>query len=73
MQDNQRDAWIRAYLNDVFNGHNLQSLDKYMTANLVSHWLGDRGLQGRDAWREAMANRRLSRCRLSVERRLLRR
>ena len=56
MQDNQRDAWIRAYLKDVFNGHNLQSLDKYMSANLVSHWLGDRSLQGRDAWREAMAN-----------------
>jgi predicted ester cyclase len=56
MQDDQRDAWIRAYLKDVFNAHNLQSLDKYMSANLVSHWLGDRSLQGRDAWREAMAN-----------------
>src|SRR5262245_22306011 len=55
MQDHQRDAWIRAYLEDVFNGHNLQSLDKYMTANLISHWLGDRSLQGRDAWKEAMA------------------
>jgi hypothetical protein len=27
-----------------------------MTANLVSHWLGDRSLQGREAWRDAMAN-----------------
>jgi hypothetical protein len=35
-----RDAWVRAYLEDVFNGHNVQSLDKYMTENLVSHWLG---------------------------------
>ena len=42
MSADQRDAWVRAYLEDVFNGHNLQSLDKYMTANLVSHWLGDR-------------------------------
>ena len=51
-----RDAWVRAYLEDVFNRHNLQSLDKYMTENFVSHWLGDRSLQGRKAWREAMAN-----------------
>ena len=35
MSADQRDAWVRAYLEDVFNGHNLQSLDKYMTANLV--------------------------------------
>ena len=47
---------VRAYLEDVFNGHNLQSLDKYMTENLVSHWLGDRSLHGQEAWREAMAN-----------------
>ena len=56
MSVDQRDAWVRAYLEDVFNGHNLQSLDKYMTANLVSHWLGDRSLHGPEAWREAMAN-----------------
>ena len=31
MSVDQRDAWVRAYLEDVFNGHNLQSLDKYMT------------------------------------------
>ena len=56
MPVDQRDAWVRTYLEDVFNGHNLQSLDKYMTENLISHWLGDRNLQGREAWREAMAN-----------------
>ena len=56
MPIDQRDAWVRAYLEDVFNGHNLQSLDKYMTENIVSHWLGDRSLNGREAWREAMAN-----------------
>jgi predicted ester cyclase len=55
MPVDQRDAWVRAYLEDVFNGHNLQSLDKYMTETLISHWLGDRNLQGREAWREAMA------------------
>ena len=56
MSVDQLDAWVRAYLEDVFNGHNLQSLDKYMTANLVSHWLGDRSLHGPEAWREAMSN-----------------
>ena len=30
--------------------------DKYMTENLVSHWLGDKSLHGREAWTEAMAN-----------------
>jgi len=35
----------------------LQSaIDKYVTENLVSHWLGDRSLKGPEAWREAMAN-----------------
>ena len=42
----QRDAAVRAYLEDVFTGHNLKSLDKYMTEDLVSHWLGDRSLHG---------------------------
>ena len=51
MSVDQRDAWVRAYLEDVFNGHNLQSLDKYMTANLVSHCLGDRSLHGPEAWK----------------------
>ena len=55
MPVDQRDAAVRAYLEDVFNGHNLKSLDKYMTGDLVSHWLGDRGLHGIEAWRDAMA------------------
>jgi predicted ester cyclase len=56
MSTDPRDAWVRAYLEDVFNGHNLQSLDKYISENLVSHWLGDRSLLGREAWRAAMGN-----------------
>jgi SnoaL-like polyketide cyclase len=56
MPVDQRDAWVRTYLEDVFNGHNVRSLDKYMTENLISHWLGDRNLQGREAWGEAMAS-----------------
>jgi predicted ester cyclase len=51
----QRDAAVRAYLDDVFNGHNLGSLDKYWIEDLVSHWMGDRSLHGLPAWREAMA------------------
>ena len=47
----QRDAWVRTYLEDVFNGHNLRLLEKYQTENLVSHWLGDQSLHGREAWR----------------------
>ena len=56
MPVDQRDAAVRAYLEDVFNGHNLKSLDKYMTGDLVSHWLGDRSLHGIEAWREAMGS-----------------
>ena len=54
MAVDRRDAAVRAYLEDVFNGHNLKSLDKYMTDDLVSHWLGDRSLHGIPAWRDAM-------------------
>jgi len=50
MPEHQRDAWVSDYLEDVFNGHNLESLDKYMTEDIVSHWLGDRSLNGREAW-----------------------
>jgi predicted ester cyclase len=55
MPVDQRDAAVRAYLDDVFNGHNLGSLDKYWIEDLVSHWMGDRSLHGLPAWREAMA------------------
>ena len=55
MPVDQRDAAVRAYLDDVFKGHNLKSLDKYMKEDLVSHWLGDRSLHGIEAWRAAWA------------------
>jgi hypothetical protein len=74
MPVDQPDAWVRTYLEDVFNGHNLQSLNKYMTENFVSNWLGDRDLKGREAWRAASQFLRcISRCRLHPERPLLRR
>lgn len=56
MSENGRDRWVRHYLEAVFNGHDLESLDRYMTENFVSHWLGDRSLQGREGWTMAMAN-----------------
>jgi hypothetical protein len=31
MPVDQRDAAVRTYLEDVFNDHNLRSLDKYIT------------------------------------------
>ena len=31
----QRDAAVRTYIDDVFNQHNLGSLDKYWAADLV--------------------------------------
>ncbi len=54
MPVDHRDAWVRAYLADVFNDHNLQSLGKYMSENLAL--AGRPGLHGQEAWREAMAN-----------------
>ena len=56
MPVDHHEAMVRAYLEDVFNRHNLRSLDKYMSADLVSHWLGDRSLRGIPAWKEAMAS-----------------
>jgi predicted ester cyclase len=50
----QHEAMTRAYLEDVFNRHNLPGLDKYMSADMISHWLGDRTLNGMQAWKEGM-------------------
>jgi predicted ester cyclase len=55
MPNDPRDAAVRAYLEDLFNQHKLGSLDKYMAADMVSHWLGDRTLHGVPAWKEGMA------------------
>jgi hypothetical protein len=44
---NQRERGVRAYIDDVFNGHSPQSLDKYTTENLVSHC--DQSLHGQKA------------------------
>ena len=56
MPVDQQDAMIRAYIEEVFNQHDLRGLDKYWTADLLSHWLGDQTLRGLPAWTAAMAN-----------------
>jgi predicted ester cyclase len=55
-QEDQHEAIVRAYLEDVYNGHDLQSLEKYLSTDWVAHWLGDRVLRGMAAWKEAMAS-----------------
>jgi predicted ester cyclase len=54
MSKDPREAIVRAYIEEVFNQHKLDALEKYMSADMVSHWLGDRTLQGREAWKDAM-------------------
>ncbi len=50
MSHDRREAQVRQYLDEVFNGHDLSRLHKYLGADLVSHWLGDRTLHGLPAW-----------------------
>jgi hypothetical protein len=59
MSSNQLEAMIRTYLDEVFNRHDLSRLDRYMSADLVSTWFGDRTLRGLPAWRR---HGRLLRC-----------
>jgi predicted ester cyclase len=54
MPTDQHEAMIRTYIEDVFNRHNLDNLGDYMSDDLVSHWLGDRTVQGLPAWKKAM-------------------
>jgi hypothetical protein len=44
MSQDRREALARHYLNTVFNRHDLSRLDKYLDADLASHWLRDRTL-----------------------------
>lgn len=45
---------IRAYIETVFNGHDLSHLETWLAADLVSHWMGQTTLRGLPAWREGM-------------------
>jgi predicted ester cyclase len=48
------EAMIRRYIDEVFNGHELDGLDQYWVADLVSHWMGQETLRGLAAWKAAM-------------------
>ena len=50
------EALIRAYIDEVFNQHRLDGLDRYWDADLTSHWLGMATIRGLPAWRTAMAD-----------------
>jgi predicted ester cyclase len=49
-----RDAMIRASIDAVFNGHDLDGLDNYWAEGLVSHWMGQETLRGLPAWKAGM-------------------
>jgi predicted ester cyclase len=50
----QYEAMIRRYIEEVFNRHDLDGLDQYWSADLVSHWMGQTTLRGLPAWRAGM-------------------
>ena len=45
---------IRAYIETVFNGHDVSSLETWLAADFVSPWMGQDTLRGIPAWREGM-------------------
>jgi predicted ester cyclase len=55
MSADQNEAMIRAYIEEVFNGHRLDGLATYWAEDLTSHWMGQETLRGLPAWREGMA------------------
>jgi predicted ester cyclase len=54
MTSEQHEAMIRRYIEEVFNGHDLDGLERYWATDLVSHWMGQETLRGLPAWREGM-------------------
>ena len=54
MTADQHEALIRAYIDEVFNGHRVDALEKYWDDDLTSHWLGMETIHGLPAWRAAM-------------------
>ena len=56
MAADRPEALIRAYIDEVFNGHRLDRLDRYWADDLTSHWLGMETIHGLPAWRTAMGD-----------------
>src|ERR687890_152088 len=54
MAGDQHEALIRAYIDEVFNGHRVDGLEKYWDDDLTSHWLGMETIHGLPTWRVAM-------------------
>src|SRR3954464_4773825 len=54
MATDQHEALTRAYIDEVFNGHRVDALEKYWDDDLTSHWLGMETIHGLPAWRTAM-------------------
>ncbi|MEA1834312.1 ester cyclase [Methylobacterium durans] len=54
MAEDQHAALIRAYIDEVFNGHRLDGVGQYWDDALTSHWLGMETIHGLPAWRAAM-------------------
>ena len=54
MAADQHEALIRAYIAEVFNGHRMDTLEKYWDDDLTSHWLGMETIRGLPTWRVAM-------------------
>ena len=54
MAGDRHETFVRAYIDEVFNGHRLDALEKYWDGDLKSHWLGMETIHGLPAWRAAM-------------------
>jgi predicted ester cyclase len=54
MEAGQHETLIRAYIDQVFNGHRLDGLEKFWDDELTSNWLGMETIRGLPAWRNAM-------------------
>lgn len=54
MPADQHETLIRAYIDEVFNGHRLDGLERFWDSDLTSHWLGMETIRGLPAWRTAM-------------------
>lgn len=55
MSAERNEAIIRAYIETVFNGHDLSNLETWLATDFVSHWMGQTTLRGIPAWRVDMA------------------
>src|SRR4029453_15631119 len=53
MAADRHEALIRAYIDEVFNGHRVDALEKHWDDDLTSHWLGMERITGLPTWAAA--------------------